>query len=151
MSLVTRIGHVAFYVKDLEKSVDYYCRKLGMRKAFDFRNDDGSIWIQYIEASHEQFIELFPVKETKQCPGQSFFHISLQVDDLDVTLKTLKERGVLCYNGPEGALAKTEPLDKAFVACCNSKCAWTQDPDDNFIEFMELTEKSVHRHFKDND
>ena len=122
-----------------------------MRKAFNFKNDDGSIWIQYLEAAHEQFIELFPSKNISQQPGQSFFHISLQVDDLDAVLAELKTRGVLCYNGPEGALAKHKPLETAFVACCNSKCAWLQDPDGNFIEFMELTDRSVHRHFKDND
>ena len=77
-----------------------------MRKAFNFKNDDGSIWIQYLEAAHEQFIELFPSKNISQQPGQSFFHISLQVDDLDAVLAELKTRGVLCYNGPEGALAK---------------------------------------------
>jgi catechol 2,3-dioxygenase-like lactoylglutathione lyase family enzyme len=151
MSFVKQIGHVAFWVNDLDKSLDFYCNKLGMRKAFDFKNDDGSIWIQYIEAAHEQFIELFPTKDVGQKPGQSFNHIALQVDDLDAVLQDLKKIGVLCYNGPDGATAKTEPLDKAFVACCNSKTAWLTDPDDNFIEFMELTEKSVHRHFKDND
>ena len=25
-----RIGHIAFRVKDLEKSLDFYCNKLGM-------------------------------------------------------------------------------------------------------------------------
>lgn len=67
------------------------------------------------------------------------------------TMDLLRENGILCYHGPDGLATKDVPLTSPPVACCNSKCAWVDDPDGNYIEFMELTETSIHRHFKDND
>jgi len=154
MSLIKGISHAGFWVKDLDRALDFYCGKLGGKEAFNLLNDDGSIWIQYIEIAPRQFIELFPDSNTGQATDvklhddQSFFHIALEVEDLDSTITQLNAKGVLVYNAPDDAHAGKNPIDHAGIAKCNSKTAWIVDADGNNIEFMEFRPDSLHLNFE---
>ena len=58
---MTGIGHVAFVISDLERSLDFYCNKLGFYRAFNLdREGTPSPWIVYIQIAPGHFIELFP-------------------------------------------------------------------------------------------
>ncbi|OJU17219.1 MAG: hypothetical protein BGN88_03965 [Clostridiales bacterium 43-6] len=129
--MITGVGHIAYTVKDLDATLDFYCNKLGFQKMFSLKNDDGEIWIQYIKVAHGQFIEFFP--ETaggKWYDDMNYRHIALHTDNIHEDVERLRSLGVKIN------VEVTEGLDGSFQA-------WVNDPDGNPIELMQLTEKSL--------
>ena len=57
--MITGIGHIAITCKDIDKSLDFYTRILGLPEAFRMNNDDGSLWMVYLKTGSDGFIELF--------------------------------------------------------------------------------------------
>jgi lactoylglutathione lyase len=162
--------HLGLRVKDYQAALDFYQGALGFEKVFtmhksDFyqimqasadgsaiekKGDDDEVWLTYLRIKDEQYLEIFPVpdEEVDQfVDRQSFFHFSLQVDDIHVAVAKLKERGITVYNLHIDAL-KNHPAPVPFVpvqALCGSLIAWIKDPDGNLIEVMELTQNSMQR------
>ena len=133
--MITGIGHLAFRITDLDRALDFYCAKLGFREAFRLdREGEPSPWIVYIQVAPGQFIELFPgAREVGPRPGAAagYNHVSLAVDDMDATLRQLRERGL------EIAGAATQGLDGNWQY-------WLTDPDGNRIELMQIIPDSPH-------
>lgn len=154
--MVTGIGHLAFQVANLERSLDFYCNKLGFREAFRLDMEGmPSPWIVYIQVSPDNYIELFPVgapvgssaelgtgsgrfslkmpEDLMRSTGNSYHHFSLTVDDIDATLHDLIARGV-----PAESIGKaTQGMDKNWQY-------WIADPDGNRVELMQITSESPH-------
>jgi lactoylglutathione lyase len=129
--MITGIGHVAFYVSDLEQSLHFYCDILGFQRAFDLdREGTPSPWIVYLQIAPDHFIELFPggTGENKTLPV-GYNHFCLTVDDLAATLKELAARGLPISGAP------VQASDKNWQY-------WIQDPDGNRIELMQITSDS---------
>ncbi len=133
--MITGIGHVAYGVSDLERSLDFYCRGLGLREAFRLYNDRGEPWIVYLQVRGLDFIELFPDPRVGGAtpgspPGaQAYRHLCLMVDDIQATLADLADRGVTA-DGP----AK-QGKDTNWQA-------WLTDPDRSRIELMQISRES---------
>jgi catechol 2,3-dioxygenase-like lactoylglutathione lyase family enzyme len=130
--LITGITHLALTVKDMEKSLDFYERVLGFKKAFSLSNPQtGEPWIEYLQAGN-QFVELF-YNGTVDTPWKSelrgFNHLCLQVDDIHSTVKRIEDAAY-----PMDAPAK-QGSDKNFQA-------WLKDPDGIRIELMQLSPES---------
>lgn len=80
--MVKGIGHAAFNVKDMDKTIEFYEKTLGFKKAFEIQKPEtGEPWIVYIYGGGGQFIELF-YGATKENPYSDenigFFHICKQ-------------------------------------------------------------------------
>ncbi len=133
--MITSIGHVAFRITNLEQSLDFYCGKLGFREAFRLdRAGEPSPWIVYIQVVPGQFIEIFPgAQGVAPQPGAAggYNHFSLGVDDMDATLRQLRERGL------EVPGAATQGVDGNWQY-------WITDPDGNRIELMQIMPDSPH-------
>jgi len=123
--IISCLAHVCFTVSDLERSVDFYCNKLGMTRAFEFRRPDGTWFGQYVHAGGRNFIELFIGSLQAPAEGQSFRHICLEVEDIERTVATLRQRGVEVGEIKLGG-------DHAYQA-------WLADPDGNRIELHQYT------------
>lgn len=126
--MITGIGHVAFRISNLERSLDFYCNKLGFREAFRLEREGmPSPWIVYLQLGPNQFVELFPVTDVEYSPrGKgSYNHFCLVVDDLQATLKELAARGVAIPDGPK------QGMDHNWQY-------WLDDPDGNAIELMQI-------------
>ncbi|HET8846735.1 MAG TPA: VOC family protein [Ktedonobacteraceae bacterium] len=131
--MITGIGHIAFVISDLERSLDFYCNKLGFRQAFQLdREGTPSPWIVYIQIAPGHFIELFPggSGENGSRPV-GYNHFCLLVDDLPATLRELEARGLAVPGEP------TLGLD-------NNWQYWIKDPDGNAIELMQISNNSPH-------
>ncbi len=51
--MVKGIGHVAFNVKDMERSIAFYENTLGFRKAFSIKKPEtGEPWIEWDKICH---------------------------------------------------------------------------------------------------
>ena len=123
--IVSCLAHVCFTVSDLQRSVDFYCGQLGLRRAFELRRPDGTWHGQYIHAGGRNFIELFVGTLGEPAEGQSYRHICLEVEDIQRTVSVLRERGVEVGEVKLGG-------DGAYQA-------WLEDPDGNRIELHQYT------------
>lgn len=122
-----KLGHIAFTVKDMEKSLDFYCRVLGCKKAFELNHyETGEPWIVYLYLGNGQFIELFYGGEIDNPWNeklQGFSHLCILVDD--------------CVKKCEEIRAAGYPIDKEpKQAIDNNWQFWVTDPDGIRIELM---------------
>ena len=131
--MITGLGHLAFRITALEKSLDFYCNMLGFREAFRLdREGTPSPWIVYIQVAPAQFIELFPGGEGENAGRPvGYQHLCLLVDDMAATLKQLQERGLSITGEPARGLD-------------NNLQYWLHDPDGNPIELMQIDSSSPH-------
>jgi catechol 2,3-dioxygenase-like lactoylglutathione lyase family enzyme len=75
---MTGFAHVAFRVRNLEKSRDFY-GKLGFEQAFEF-SDAGKTTVAFIKINDHQFIELYPRSEEHQPVG--LMHVCYEPTDI---------------------------------------------------------------------
>lgn len=126
--MITQIAHLALNVKDMERSLAFYCGGLGFPKAFEIEDDNGNPWIVYLKITDGMFLELFYGGEGENPStgmATGFNHICLQCDRLHETVEQLREKGV------EIDIEPNQGKDKNFQA-------WIHDPDGNKIELMEI-------------
>ena len=136
--MIQGIGHVAFRVKDMERSIRFYEDTLGFRRAFDIpRPENGEPWIVYLYGAGDQFLELF-YGGTREVPGGDetigFFHMCIAVDDIQDIWRKIMETGAPQDDAPKQG------------ADFNWQC-WTHDPDGNKIELMQLDPNSPQMQF----
>lgn len=136
--MINGISHVAFVVKDMEKTVSFYENTLGFKKAFDIpKPENGEPWIVYLYGGNGQFIELF-YGGKEEIPYKfeniGFFHMCVAVDDIQEAWKKVLETGAPQDDAPKQG------------ADYNWQC-WTHDPDGMKIEIMQLDEKSPQMQF----
>ncbi|HTI15443.1 MAG TPA: VOC family protein [Dictyobacter sp.] len=131
--MITGIGHVAFRITDLERSLDFFCNKLGFREAFRLeREGEFSPWIVYIQVTPGNFIELFPGAEGENMSrgrAVGYNHYCLLVDDIYKTLEEFKQRGLEITGEPQKGIDTNLQY-------------WINDPDGNAIELMQITSTS---------
>ncbi|MCL2832597.1 MAG: VOC family protein [Treponema sp.] len=130
--MITGIAHIAVNAKDMEKSMDFYVKVLGFKKAFSLAHPEtGAPWIEYLQAGN-QFIELF-YNAKEENPWRSslcgFNHLCLRVDDIHSAVKMIKEAGY--------------PMDKEVSEGKDRNLqAWLKDPDGIRIELMQINPQS---------
>ncbi len=128
--MIKSMAHVAFSVSDLENSLDFYVNKLGFKKKFTLDNQDGSVWIVYLEVGENQFLELFPTSEKSFSKKSSYQHLCLEVENMKETVRRLEAAGIVL----------DQPIIKGLD---NNWQCWIHDPDDNPIELMEYGPDSL--------
>src|SRR3954470_20477973 len=90
--MINGINHVGLKVVDMERSLDFYCNKLGFEKAFEINKPDREPWIVYIKVAEECFIELF--YGGNEGDRLREHHVCFKVDDIHETADRLKKNGV---------------------------------------------------------
>ena len=162
--------HLGLRVHDYQAAMAFYRDALGFEEVFtlymrDFyetmnntaegqsierKNDDDAVWLTYLRIKDEQYLEIFPAPADEIIPYDaraSFFHFSLQVDDIDAAVAQLRAKGIMVYNLHIDAL-NNSPAPEKFEAVqgrCGSRLAWIKDPDGNLIEVMQLMPGSLQR------
>lgn len=135
MGNITAIAHLAVTVKDMKKSLDFYTRVLGFKKAFEIPEPEtGKPWIEYLYVGNKQFVELFydGTKDNPWSPElRGFCHICFEVDDIHSVTERIKKEGGVITDGPK-------------QGCDNNWQAWILDPDGIRIELMQIDKESPH-------
>lgn len=142
----TQLGHPALLCKDMEKMLDFYVNKLGLRQAFTLNHEDGSPWLTYVQIARGQFVELFYTSypSDNRTAERSFHHFCIEVDDMAAALERLKERGVEIYSGPaDNGRRMPVPNPDHRPGPCGTLCAFIRDPEGNDIELQQFTDKSL--------
>src|ERR1700676_5790266 len=93
MKGITQLAHIALKVKDIDKSLDFYVKRMGFPEMFRLERE-GRLWIVYLRVTDDQFLELFPEGVGDRAAGRDATgvnHFCLGVDDIDgVTAETRK-------------------------------------------------------------
>lgn len=131
--MITGLGHAAYRITDLQRTLDFYCGTLGLREAFRLdREGERSPWIVYLHVGPNQFVELFPGGEGEVRPrsrAAGYNHLCLVVDDLEAMAAELTAKGIRITSGPK------QGADHNWQA-------WIDDPDGNAIELMQISPDS---------
>ena len=132
--MITGIGHMAITCQDIDQSLDFYTRILGLPEAFRMVNDDGSLWMVYLRTGGGAFVELFTGGGARpEAPGNAsgFKHLCLWVEDIEATLRDLQARGLDV--DPGGIRTGRSTCRQYFIA----------DPDGVRIERMPLMPQAL--------
>ena len=138
--------HTGFVVKDLEKSVDFYTNVLGMRIAArteregEFINQvlafpDAHIKGAFVDKGEGHQLELIQYINPASGPGGiarndlGATHLAFYVEDIDKFYEDTRDSG-LRFNNPPASLAEGQRNLKR-------KALYAQDPDGNWLEFVE--------------
>lgn len=117
-------AHNNFNVMDLDKSLEFYEKALGLTIARKKEASDGSFILVYLTDGKTPYqLELTWLRDwEKDCYnlGDNEFHLAFQVDDMDAAHKKHEEMGCICYENPGMGIY--------FIA----------DPDGYWIEIVPL-------------
>lgn len=95
-----KFAHFNFNVLDLEKSLDFYKKALGLAPVREKTADDGSFKLVYLGDGITDFtLELTYLTERTEPYnlGESEFHLAFTTDDFDGFYKRHKEMGCICF------------------------------------------------------
>jgi catechol 2,3-dioxygenase-like lactoylglutathione lyase family enzyme len=120
---IVGINHVSLWVKDVSKSVDFYCNNLELplldsRPRFEF----AGAWIALGELQQLHIIEGRDEEVAHSSSRRN--HFAIQVVSISKLEQSLIEKGIQ-YKGPK---ARPDGILQIFI----------QDPDGYWIEFTEL-------------
>lgn len=121
-----RFLHAMVRVKDLDESLDFYCRKLGMAEVRRMESEAGRFTLVYLAASADQtqaqahdapLLELTYNWDTEDYGGaRNFGHIAFEVDDIYAICQRLQEQGVIINRPPrDGWMAFIRSPDQISI------------------------------------
>ena len=130
-----RLRHTAIMVRDLEASIDFYCRLLGMielrrrqSEGANFRQNRESAYLSYGDEDHNHALELIHEADpaTEFVLGNMYSHLNISVPDLRSICEKLDREGVE-FTEPPPPLAISDRHHIAFI----------RDPDGYEIELTD--------------
>lgn len=130
--MIRKLAHLNFVTNDLEKIIDFYVNKLGMKVKFTLDNREGKPFGYYFACGDTTFLEFFDQAMAADVwggtvealtAGTRYKHFCLEVTGLDEFCHMLKHKGV--------------EVSEISLGMDNSRQAWIADPDGNAIELME--------------
>lgn len=128
-SMIKSLAHVCLLSHDLDKTLEFYCGTLGLKKGFDFLRN-GELFGFYVKVDDRQFLEIFKTEAAgNEVPPRHITHFCLEVGNIDAMRERLLERGV-------------EVTEKKLGAD-HSWQIWCKDPDGTSIEFHQYTPEST--------
>ena len=125
-----RLLHTMIRVMDLDKSIDFYTRLLGMRLLWRKDYPSGKFTLAFVGYGDEESSAVIELthnwgREERYQIGTGFGHLAIGVPDVYGTCKTLEEEGVRIARKP-GPMAHG-----------GSVIAFIDDPDGYKIELIE--------------
>ena len=113
--------HNNFNVLDLEKSLNFYEKALGLKEVRRHEAEDGSFILVYLgDGVNTHTLELTWLRDWDRPYnlGDNEFHLALRVDDFDGAYNLHKEMGCICFENKDMGIY--------FIA----------DPDNYWIEIL---------------
>lgn len=99
-----KMYHENYNVLDLEKSLEFYDKALGLKEIRREEAQDGSFIIVFIGNETTDFqLELTWLRDRKEPYnlGDEEFHLAFNTDDYDGAHKLHEEMGCICFENPE--------------------------------------------------
>lgn len=125
-----RILHTCLNVSDLDKSIKFYTENLALKFVSRREIKQNNAEIAFLRDEGGGAIELTHWRDKKTLTdGDNFDHIAFGVDDVEATIKQLRERGV------------TIAMEPYSLQGSSSKIAFIKDPDGNWLELIQQSHK----------
>jgi lactoylglutathione lyase len=106
-------------VTDIDKSLDFYCNKLGLKEVRRWDHEQGRFTLVFLAAPGDEdaAIELTHNWDPEEYPsGRNFGHLAYQVDDIYKTCQKLIDAGVTINRPPrEGRMAFVQSPDNISI------------------------------------
>ena len=115
--------HTMVRVSDLEKSLDFYCNKLGLKETHRVDHEEGRFTLIFVapEGQEECPLELtYNWDPEAYNEGRNFGHVAYEVDDIYETCRQLSDAGVVINRPPR-----------------DGKMAFIRSPDNVSIELLQ--------------
>ena len=99
-----KMYHESYNVLDLEKSLEFYDKALGLKPVRRIDAEDGSYSIVFIGNDTTDFqLELTWLRDRKEpySLGDEEFHLAFHTDDYEAAHKLHEEMGCICFENPE--------------------------------------------------
>lgn len=96
-------NHFNFNVLDLQKSLEFYDKALGLKPVREKSAADGSFKLVYLGDGVTDFsLELTWLSDRSEAYdlGDEEFHLAFTVEDFDAAHKLHSEMGCICYENP---------------------------------------------------
>ena len=109
-----KIDHYNINVTDLEKSIEFYQKALGLKEVRRKEAEDGSFTLVFLgdsSSSHKIELTYLRDKEGKYDLGDNESHIAFVTDDYDAAYKLHKEMGCICYENKKMGIYFIEDPD----------------------------------------
>lgn len=97
-------NHNNLNVLDLEKSLDFYKKALGLEVVRKKEASDGSFILAFLsDKTSTQKLELTWLRDWDRPYnlGDNEFHLAFETDDFDAAFKYHKEMGCVCFENPD--------------------------------------------------
>ncbi|MFC3996922.1 VOC family protein [Nocardiopsis sediminis] len=91
--MITHISVAVMYVRDQQRSVDFYVSKLGFEKTVDAEMWPGARWVEVRPSGGQTAITLHSASAFNRTPGEGAF-LTFACDDIEATVADLRRRGV---------------------------------------------------------
>ena len=125
--MIKSLAHLCVISKDLNRSLDFYCGALGLKRHFDFLKN-GELFGFYLQIAPNQFIEIFKAGPNADIKSQRIHHFCLETDNIDALREKLLKHGV--------------EVTPKKLDCDQTWQCWCKDPDGVDFEFQQYTPKS---------
>jgi lactoylglutathione lyase len=114
-----RYLHTMVRVTDLERSLDFYCRKLGLQELRRHSNEQGRFTLVFLAAPGDQHAELeltYNWDAEEYTIGRAFGHLAYEVDDIYALCARLLEAGITINRPPrDGHMAFVRSPDNISI------------------------------------
>ena len=114
-----RYLHTMVRVSNLEESLDFYCRKLGLKEIRRSENEAGRYTLVFLAAEGQEDCALeltYNWDPEEYTEGRNFGHIAYEVDDIYETCRRLQEMGVTINRPPrDGRMAFIRSPDNISI------------------------------------
>jgi len=114
-----RYLHTMVRVSDLERSLDFYCNKLGLKELGRHDNEKGRFTLVFLAAPGDETAQVeltYNWDPEALRGGRNFGHLAYAVDDIYATCKRLMESGVTINRPPrDGHMAFIRSPDNISI------------------------------------
>ncbi|HHZ69124.1 MAG TPA: lactoylglutathione lyase [Methylococcaceae bacterium] len=127
-----RFLHTMIRVHDLDKSMDFYCTKLGLLESHRIESEAGRFTLIYLYAPYDEqqansmqapLIELtYNWDPEHYTGGRNFGHLAFEVDDIYATCQQLMAQGITINRPPrDGYMAFIRSPDEISIELLQKK------------------------------
>ena len=111
-------NHFNFNVIDLQRSLDFYDKALGLRPGREKNAADGSFKLVYLGDGVTDFqLELTWLRDRREPYdlGEQEYHLAMQTEDMEAAHKKHEEMGCICFENPSMGIYFLEDPDGYWI------------------------------------